>query len=250
VRRAGKAATTGPVNAVQVAAGVPLQELAGASAQLESASPEEVLRWVFARFRGQRVALSSAFGAEGCALIHLARTVAPDVPVYTIDTGYLFAASVAVREAYRAMGADIRVVEPLLTIRGQAERHGPDLFARDPDACCGIRKVEPMRRILTLLDVWITAVRRDQSPTRADTPILGTAAREDGGLVVKVAPLARWTRGDTWRYLLDRNLPYNQLLDEGYTSIGCEPCTARPDGDERSGRWVGQAKTECGIHHL
>ena len=238
------------------ASGLSGPELAEVNARLETADAEDIVRWLLARFRGQRIGLSSAFGPEGCVLVDLVMRVAQplglQVPVYTIDTGYLFAESIAVREAFRARGADIRVVEPLLTIRGQAERHGPDLFARDADACCEIRKVEPMRRILTLLDVWITAVRRDQSPTRKDTPIVGTATRDDGSLVLKVAPLARWNRGDTWRYLLDRELPYNRLLDEGYTSIGCEPCTRRPgaDGDERDGRWAGQAKTECGIHNL
>lgn len=233
-------------------------ELAEANARLEHAGAEEVLRWLFARCAGTgaRVGMTSAFGAEGCVLIDLVQRVAAPlglrVPVYTIDTGYLFAASIDVREAFRARGADIRVVEPLLSIRGQAERHGPDLFARDPDACCEIRKVEPMRRILTLLDVWITGIRRDQGPSRAGTPIVGTAARDDGGVILKVAPMARWTRNDTWTYLLERELPYNRLLDEGYKSIGCEPCTARPaaDGDERDGRWAGQAKTECGIHRL
>ena len=265
VRRRGKTATTGHVNDVPAAGaghttGISTEslewfsepELAAASQRLEDASPLEILGWTFEQFRGRRVALSSAFGAEGCALIHLARQIEPSVPVYTIDTGYLFAETIALREAYRAMGADIRVVEPLISIRSQAERHGPDLFARDPDSCCEIRKVEPMRRILTFLDVWITAVRRDQSETRRHTPIVGTARRSDGSLVVKVAPLARWTRKDTWGYLFAHGLPYNRLLDEGYTSIGCEPCT-RPAGSEeseRGGRWAGQAKTECGIHNL
>lgn len=266
VRRRGKTATTGRVNDVP-AAGDPATawfsepELAAASERLEGASALEVLAWSFERFAGRRVALSSAFGAEGCALIHLARQLEPAVPVYTIDTGYLFAETIALRDAYRAMGADIRVIEPLLSIRSQAERHGPDLFARDADMCCEIRKVEPMRRILTLVDVWITAVRRDQSETRKHTPIVGIARRGDGSLVVKLAPLARWSRKDTWDHLLAHQLPYNRLLDEGYTSIGCEPCT-RPTnvgvglgvglgaGDERSGRWAGQGKTECGIHNL
>jgi phosphoadenosine phosphosulfate reductase len=227
-------------------------ELAQASERLEDATAGEILGWTFDRFKGQRIGLSSAFGAEGCVLIHLARALEPAVPVYTIDTGYLFAESVALREAYRAMGADIRVVEPLISIRSQAEQHGPDLFARDPDACCELRKVEPMRRILTLVDVWITAVRRDQSPTRARTPVVGTAQRPDGSLVVKVAPMARWSRRDTWQYIFDHALPYNRLLDEGYASIGCEPCTkpTGAEGEERSGRWAGQTKTECGIHHL
>ena len=229
---------------------IDLDELARESAALEGRPAQEILAWVFQRFAGRRIALSSAFGPEGCALIHLARAHEPAVPVYTIDTGYLFAETIAVREAFRAQGADIRVVEPLVTIRAQAERHGPDLFARDPDACCGIRKVEPMKRILHAMDVWLTAIRRDQSETRAAAPILGTAARDDGTLVVKVAPLAAWTRKDTWRYLLDHGVPYNALLDAGYTSIGCEPCTQRPPGDERSGRWSGQGKTECGIHLL
>jgi len=242
---------------------VSTEELAEASARLETADAQEILAWTFQRFGGRtaagsapglRIGLSSAFGAEGCALIHLARAQRPDVPVYTIDTGYLFAESVALREAYRAMGADIRVIEPLVSIRTQAERHGPDLFARDPDACCEIRKVEPMRRILTLLDVWITAVRRDQSETRSHTPVVGTARRADGSLVVKVAPLVRWSRRDTWRYIFDHQLPYNRLLDEGYTSIGCEPCTRPADGEaggrERSGRWAGTGKTECGIHNI
>jgi phosphoadenosine phosphosulfate reductase len=228
-----------------------IERLAEQSAALEGQSAEAILAWVFERWAGRRIGLSSAFGPEGCALIHLARRVRPDVPVYTIDTGYLFAETLAVREAFRAQGADIRVIEPLVTIRAQAERHGPDLFARDPDACCEIRKVEPMRRVLDQLDVWITAIRRDQAATRAGTPILGTARRADGSLVVKVAPLVAWTRKDTWRYLLDHDVPYNALLDAGYTSIGCEPCTARPPGDdERGGRWSGSGKTECGIHHL
>ena len=237
---------------VNAAPPVDPEALARDSAGLEAATAREVLAWTFERFKGQRIGLSSAFGAEGCALLHLARELEPQVPVYTIDTGYLFAESVAVREAYRAMGADIRVIEPLISIRSQAARHGPDLFARDPDACCDLRKVAPMRRILTLVDVWITAVRRDQSDTRAQVPIVGTATRADGSLVVKVAPLARWTRGDTWSYILEHALPYNALLDAGYTSIGCEPCTRPADAEaqERGGRWVGQAKTECGIHQL
>ncbi|MBK7824159.1 phosphoadenylyl-sulfate reductase [Nannocystis sp.] len=260
---AGEAGTasSGTSSGASSAAWFSEPDLVAAGERLEGATALEILAWAFERFAGRRVALSSAFGAEGCALIHLARQLEPAVPVYTIDTGYLFAETIALRDAYRAMGADIRVIEPLLSIRGQAERHGPDLFARDADTCCEIRKVEPMRRILTLVDVWITAVRRDQSETRKQTPIVGTARRSDGSLVVKLAPLARWSRKDTWDHLLAHALPYNRLLDEGYTSIGCQPCT-RPTnlgvgvgvgdaaGDERSGRWAGQGKTECGIHHL
>ena len=220
--------------------------LARRTAAFEGRPPEAILAWVFERLGHLRIGCTSAFGPEGCALVDMVVRLRPATPVYTIDTGLLFEASVEVRRAHEARGANVVVVEPLVTLSAQAERHGPRLWERDPDACCGIRKVEPMRRILDRLDVWLTAIRRDQAPTRAGTPILGLAHRADGSPVLKVAPMA------AWRYLLDRGVPYNRLLDEGYASVGCRPCTAPadPDGDERSGRWKGRAKTECGIHTL
>jgi len=199
-----------------------------------------------------RIALTSAFGPEGCALIHLVRRHLPEVPVYFIDTGLLFPATLAVRDAFVRSGANIVTIEPLVTLRAQAEAHGPELWRRDTDACCGLRKVEPMQRVLDQVDVWLTAVRRDQAASRAATPVVGTAARRDGTRALKIAPLVHWTRDDTWRYLLAHEVPYNPLLDAGYTSIGCEPCTAvpAPGQGERDGRWAGAAKTECGIHGL
>lgn len=219
---------------------------------LEGASAETVLDWTFEHLGRSRVGMTSAFGPEGCALVELVRRRRPEVPVYTIDTGLLFPESVAVREAFRARGVNVVVVEPLVSLGRQAKLHGPDLHDRDPDRCCELRKVEPMRRVLERMDVWITAVRRDQAPTRADTPVVGLAHRADGTPVVKIAPLVRWTRKDTWSFLLAEKLPYNALLDAGYTSVGCQPCTApaATGGDERDGRWRGRAKTECGIHNL
>lgn len=227
-------------------------ELERASQSLEGRSAEDILAWVLERYADRRVALTSAFGPEGCVLIDLATRLRPDIPIYTIDTGYLFDETLELRGAYSERGANIVVVEPLITIKQQVERHGDQLFDRDPDRCCEIRKVEPMRRILGQLDVWITAIRRDQSVTRKNTPILGTVTRDDGAAVVKVAPLVAWTRKDTWTHLLDNGLPYNPLLDQGYTSIGCGPCTrvAGEGATERDGRWVGREKTECGIHSL
>jgi phosphoadenosine phosphosulfate reductase len=122
------------------------------------------------------------------------------------------------------------------------------LYARDTDLCCALRKVEPTRRALVGLDAWVAGLRRDQSPSRAGIGVLERYVHEDGSPLVKVNPLARWTRDDTWRYVLAHEVPYNPLLDAGYKSIGCWPCTQPADGDERAGRWVGTAKTECGIH--
>ena len=220
--------------------------------ECEELSATEIIGRVLERFGDRRVGLTSAFGPEGCVLVDLVHRLQPGLPVYTIDTGVLFQQSHQVVEAFRERGANVVVVEPLVTLRSQRERHGDALWRRDPDLCCEIRKVEPMRRILDRIDVWFTAVRRDQGETRRDTPVIGVAHRSDGSPVLKVAPLARWTRGDTWRHLLTRGLPYNGLLDQGYTSVGCRPCT-RPtvEGEpERAGRWSGHGKTECGIHNL
>ncbi len=219
---------------------------------LDTASARQVLQWVFEHFPTRRIGVTSAFGPEGCVLVELVRQLRPETPVYTIDTGYLFPEAVDVREAYRRRGANVVVVEPLVTIRKQAKTHGEDLFAREPDRCCQIRKVEPMRRVLDQVDVWLTAIRRDQSETRRHTPVVGMVQRDDGSEVIKVAPLARWTRADTWGFLVELILPYNPLLDQGYQSIGCQPCTTATagDGSERQGRWNGHGKTECGIHDL
>jgi phosphoadenosine phosphosulfate reductase len=230
-------------------------QLARWNEELESASARQVLRWIFEELGGLRVGVTSAFGPEGCVLVELVRLLRPSTPVFTIDTGYLFREALEVREAYGARGSNVVVVEPLVTLRKQTRDHGVDLFASNPDRCCEIRKVEPMRRILDQMDVWVTAIRRDQSDSRRDTPLVGLASRGDGSQVIKVAPLVRWTRADTWGFLSELNLPYNPLLDQGYTSIGCQPCTTannsgNEDGSERAGRWSGHGKTECGIHNL
>jgi len=228
------------------------EEIARWSAGLEEASAEEILRWAFSTFAHLRIALTSAFGPDGCALVEMVRRLRPATPVYTIDTGYLFPASQALIETFRDRGSEVHVVEPLISLRLQAEQYGRDLSLSDPDKCCALRKVEPMQRILDRLDVWVSALRRDQSESRRDTPIVGTARRADGTQVVKLAPLARWTRADTWGFLTELQVPYNPLLDRGYQSIGCVPCTTPtpPGAPERAGRWAGTPKTECGIHEL
>ena len=223
--------------------------LARKSAELETATPQDILRFVFATY--PNAAISTAFGLEGCALIDMAVRIKPDVAVYTIDTDYLFPETLALKDLLVARyRLNLKIVKPLLTIEEQERQHGPKLYETNPDQCCAIRKVEPNRRAIAGLDAWIAGLRRDQSTTRTHTDILERYDHDDGSPYVKVNPLANWTREDTWAYVLAKAVPYSDLLDRGYTSIGCWPCT-RPvaDGeDRRGGRWAGNAKTECGLH--
>jgi phosphoadenosine phosphosulfate reductase len=216
--------------------------------ELENAPPEEILRWAFAEF--PRIAISTAFGPEGCALVAMAAGIQPDVKVFTVDTDFLFEESVALRARFaEKYGVRVEVLRGEVTLEEQNRRHGLNLWQRDTDLCCALRKVEPTRRALHGLDAWIAGLRRDQSKTRAHIDIVELFARDGEPPLVKVNPLARWTRKDTWDYLLRHEVPYNPLYDQGYKSIGCWPCT-RPvgaDEDERAGRWGGQ-KAECGIH--
>jgi phosphoadenosine phosphosulfate reductase len=226
----------------------PADELQRAAERLAGASPEDILRFAFDAY-GPRIAVSTAFGAEGCALVAMAAAVRPGVRVFTIDTGYLFAQTRELADRLRhRYDIDLTVLEPERTVAEQDAAFGPRLYARDPDACCAMRKVEPTRRALAGLDAWIAGLRRDQGPSRAGIRVLERHEVE-GRALVKVHPLAAWSRTDTWRYVLDHDVPYNPLLDQGFSSIGCAPCT-RPVGAgdaERAGRWDGR-KQECGIH--
>jgi phosphoadenosine phosphosulfate reductase len=214
---------------------------------LEGKPPEAVLEWSFANL--PRVAISTAFGPEGCALVAMAVALKPDIKVFTVDTDFLFAESIELRQRLaEKYGLQIEVVRGAVSIEEQNRRHGLNLWQRDTDACCALRKVEPTERALHGLDGWVAGLRRDQSKTRADIDVVELYERPEGPLY-KVNPLLHWTRKDTWDYLLKHDIPYNPLLDQGYQSIGCWPCT-RPVGageDERAGRWNGQ-KAECGIH--
>lgn len=218
------------------------------SLELEGASPEEILRFAFAAY--PKIAISTAFGPEGCALVAMAAAIEPRVKVFTIDTDFLFPESIALREQFESKyGLTIEVLRGEVSIEEQNRLHGSRLFERDTDLCCSLRKVEPTRRALHGLDAWVAGLRRDQSKTRGDIDILETYARDAEPALVKVNPLARWTRKDTWKYLVDHGVPYNPLFDRGFKSVGCWPCTqaVSADADERAGRWGGQ-KAECGIH--
>ncbi len=210
-------------------------------------SLEVRLQWSLETFSDQ-VAQVTSFGPTGMVILaHLAR-LAPGSRVITIDTELLFEETYALWETVQErfpIHLDIR--QTPLTLKGQAELYSPNLWQTNPDLCCHLRKVIPQQVLLAGLDGWITGLRRDQSPTRAKLPFIEWDKRSG---LVKLNPLADWSRGQVWKYILEYNLPYNPLHDQGYASIGCTPCT-RPttnESDERSGRWQGSQKTECGIH--
>lgn len=215
----------------------------------ESWNPRQVLAWAFGKF-GNEVAISSAFGAEGMALIDMASRVQKDFRLFTIDTEFLFP------ETYNLMdrieeryGITIERVYSLLSPETQEHVHGGALWNRNPDECCNLRKVEPLRRKLTDLSAWITSIRRDQTSTRAGARKIEWD--EKFGLV-KVNPLADWSSTQVWRYIREHDVPYNTLHDQSYPSIGCTHCTraVKSGEDPRAGRWAGFAKTECGLHMI
>lgn len=222
------------------------------NALLESSTTEEVLAWAYSTY-GDRVAMSTAFGPSGVVLMHLASRINPGAKVFFVDTGYHFEQTLQMVERIdQHLAVDIEVVRPQLTVEAQALVHGDRLHVVDPDRCCAMRKVEPTQRILADLDAWMTALRRDQGPSRANTPVVDVRPQPDGRILAKIAPLATWTRKDVWRHISAHGLPYNPLHDEGYGSVGCQPCTqpSTDASDERSGRWTGRGKTECGLHTM
>lgn len=210
-------------------------------------SPQRVLAWAFETF-GNRVAISSAFGAEGMVLIDMASRSHKDFRLFTIDTEFLFP------ETYNLMdrieekyGIAIEKVYSLLSPEEQERDHGSALWTRDPDLCCNMRKVEPLRRKLGELSAWITSIRRDQTSVRSSAQRIEWDAKFG---LVKVNPIVDWSSKQVWRYIHDHDVPYNALHNQDYPSIGCTHCTraVRPGEDPRTGRWPGFAKTECGLH--
>ncbi|HTX59463.1 MAG TPA: phosphoadenylyl-sulfate reductase [Verrucomicrobiae bacterium] len=228
---------------------IPLPALAveEAARELEGAAPREILTWAIDAH--PRIALACSFGGiTGVALLDLVMRIDRTVPVYYLDTGLLFPETYALidRLARRYDVAPIRVAADL-TVAQQRERFGDELWSRDPDACCALRKIEPQRSFLRGYDAWISGIRRDQTADRRRTPV---AAWDERFGLVKVNPFAAWSEHDIWSYAAAHRLEYNPLHDAGYASIGCVPCTraTRPGEDPRCGRWPQSAKTECGLH--
>ena len=210
---------------------------------------ERILDEALATYRG-KVALACSFGGPaGMALLDLVAARDRSVPVYYLDTGLLFDETYALVDRVRKRyGIEPIAVRPELTVEQQRARYGEALWARDPDACCKLRKVEPQQAFLANFDAWITGIRRDQSASRTNAE---TVSRDEtaGGLV-KIAPLADCTSADVWSYVMAHDVPYNPLNDRGYPSLGCTHCTraVAPGEDPRAGRWSGTDKLECGLH--
>jgi phosphoadenosine phosphosulfate reductase len=213
---------------------------------LENAPASEILQWAWATF-GPKVAASSSFQTQSVPLLHLISQICPDMPVIFLDTGFHFPETLKFRdELQKQLDLNIVIASPLMEKNHLLTQYGQPLYRHDPDLCCYINKVEPMQRALTGFNGWISGVRRDQTASRKDLSIL--EASPTGPL--KIYPMLNWTRRQIFNYIDKHDLPVHPLLAQGYTSIGCVPCT-RPvstDEDERAGRWAGTDKIECGIH--
>lgn len=227
-------------------------ELRVLSEKFEGAGLPEILGWCWERF-GKRAAIGTSFQGAGLVVIHHARELGLDFPVFTIDTGLLFPETLALKAALEERyGFEIESLKPEQSVAGQEAEHGPALWARHPDTCCTLRKVIPLQNKLAALDVWITGVRRQQSETRERTRIIEIYKFDvlRDRHIIKLNPMAGWSREEVREFLRKHGIPQNPLLEQGYRSIGCMPCT-RPvaEGEsERAGRWTGFDKSECGIH--
>ena len=215
-----------------------------ANRDLEGASALEILTWAHREF-GSKLVIASSMADT--VMIHLAEQVAAGIDVIFLDTGYHFIETIGTRDAVKLVhNVNVINVTPEQTVAEQDATWGKDLFARDPDLCCALRKVAPLGKALVPYAAWATGMRRADSPARANTPLV---AWDPARKLIRIAPIAAWTDEDVARYIEINSLMINPLLEDGYTSIGCEPCTSRAAKDDpRAGRWAGFAKTECGIN--
>lgn len=217
---------------------------------LETVHPREILEWATQTI--DRLAVATSFQSSGLVMLHLLKNIKPDIPVLFLDTGFHFRETLEFRREI-CDAWDLKLVD-LHGAHGSAEEqariYGPALYEREPDRCCHINKVAPLQDALEEFDGWMSGLRRDQSPLRSDTPIVEAQLLPSGNEVMKIHPLARWTAADVGGYTAEHDLPTHPLLERGYRSIGCFPCTraVATEEDERAGRWEGFTKTECGIH--
>lgn len=220
--------------------------------QFEGQPAEGILEWAWKRF-GTQAAIGTSFQGAGLVIMHLAREGGWRFPVFTLDTGLWFAETIELKKRLEDyFGYAIETLQPDLSVAEQAAVHGPELWKRDPDLCCTFRKVLPLQAKLAELDCWITGLRRQQAETRSGIGVVELYSLDEttGREMVKLNPLAGWSREAVWAYVRQHRIPYNPLSDRGYRSIGCWPCTrqSRAGESERAGRWLGFQKVECGIH--
>ena len=223
-------------------------ELKNISEGLEGKAPEEAIRWAVENFETKELSLACSFGAEDVVLVDMLIKIKPDARIFYLDTDLLFTETAEVMERIiQKYGVTPERYGAKSTLEEMEREFGPELWKKEPDRCCDIRKMVPLAEALSNLRCWITGIRRDQAPTRANAPIVSWDAKFG---LVKVNPLVKLTTKDVWDYITKNNVPYNTLHDRNFPSIGCEPCTrpVAPGEDPRAGRWAGFQKTECGLH--
>ena len=225
------------------------EEIEEANGQLQGASPFEVLRWAVDRIH-PRLLMATAFGAEGCCIIHMLAEIEPDTKIINLETGYQFPETLELRERIKdRYGIEVEYIRPEQTVAEYEDEHGGPLHGHRPDQCCLDRKILPLRVAMKRLDplAWISAIRKDQTTDRGQADVVLWDAKFS---VVKVNPLLNWTKKDVWAFVMKHDVLYNPLHDQNYPSIGCWPCTwaVMPGEDDRAGRWAGQVKKECGLH--
>lgn len=217
---------------------------------LEGKSPQDILAYALKQYF-PNIILACSFGAEDVVLVDMMLRLNPEAVLFYLDTDFLFPETYEVRDRiiakYGLKDSQVVGMKSLLSPDEQAKQYGDALWSRNPDQCCGIRKVEPLERILKKHSAWITGIRRDQSPTRANT---GLVEWDQKFQLVKINPLAAWSWQQVWTYIYANDVPYNPLHEQHYPSIGCTHCTSpvMPGEDSRSGRWKNFVKTECGLH--
>lgn len=226
-----------------------LEELRRKSEELETATPEDILRWATARF-GAHFTMATAFGPEGMCILHMLAEIAPSTYLFNLDTGYQFKETLELRDRIaQRYGIEVDLRRADTTVAEYEQMHGGPVYQSNPNQCCADRKVKVLESTIKGFHAWASAIRRDQTVDRSVAPIVGWDKKFG---LVKVTPLANWTKKDVWKKITQDSIPYNPLHDQGYPSIGCWPCTRAVlfGEDDRAGRWSGTAKTECGLHSL
>jgi phosphoadenosine phosphosulfate reductase len=223
------------------------ETIAAANRELAGRSPQEILQWSVERFY-PKLTMATAFGAEGCCLIHMLAEIQPGVRIFNLDTGYQFPETLQLRERIKdRYGIAVEMIQPELTVAEYEQEHGGPLYLLRSDQCCHDRKLVQLRKAAVGYAAWLSAIRGDQTKDRGKASVVMWDAKFG---LVKVNPLLGWKKKDVWTFITDHDVPYNPLHDQGYPSIGCWPCTqaVKEGDDERAGRWYGTVKKECGLH--
>lgn len=223
------------------------EQIEEANRLLDGRAPEVILRWAVAQFF-PKLTMGTAFGAEGNCIIHMLAGIEPRVRIFNLETGYQFPETLQLRERIKERyGIEVEYIYPELTVEEYEKEHGGPLYNLYSDQCCHDRKILPLRKAAAGYLAWISAIRKDQTDDRAQAAVVQWDAKFD---LVKINPLLHWTTNDVWSFIVQNDVPYNPLHDQGYPSIGCWPCTraVKVGEDERAGRWAGKVKKECGLH--